>query len=153
TCNYPVLNYEWLASDALSCTLCPDPVFHSDESSDQVLNVLVQVGDHQCTWSQPVLVEVHSRYYLPTAFSPNGDDNNDRFKLVGSNLSRLEDFEARVFDRYGNKVFSSDDPYFEWDGTMKGEPVPVGVYAWSIFFTSPAEVEPVALRGNIMVVR
>ena len=57
--------------------------------------------------------------YIPNAFTPNDDKLNDNFHLSGSYLDNLEDFEIYIYDRWGEVVFHSNDPYFVWDGSYK----------------------------------
>jgi gliding motility-associated-like protein len=66
---------------------------------------------------------------LPTAFTPNGDDNNDILYVRGGPFSYLS---FRVFNEWFEVIFSSGDESEGWDGTHKGENVPVGVYVYAI---------------------
>ena len=63
--------------------------------------------------------------WVPTAFSPNGDGVNDTFAVVGGNFRT---FTMMIYDRWGTRIFSTDDYRTGWDGTWKGKPAPEGVY-------------------------
>lgn len=65
---------------------------------------------------------------FPTAFSPNGDGINDRFGPL--NFCPLVDYELIVFNRWGARVFFSNDLTISWDGTAGGDDLPVGMYVW-----------------------
>ena len=66
--------------------------------------------------------------YVPNAFTPNGDGENDRFTAVGENIEELELF---IFNRWGELIYESH--YMEpWDGRYKGEIVQQDVYVWRI---------------------
>jgi gliding motility-associated-like protein len=65
-------------------------------------------------------------YYLPTAFSPNGDGLNDVLRVKTSDLPQT--FSMLVFNRLGQQVFESHDPNTGWDGTQKGQPSAAGAY-------------------------
>ncbi|RMG93855.1 MAG: hypothetical protein D6706_14815 [Chloroflexi bacterium] len=65
--------------------------------------------------------------YVPNSFSPNGDGNNDEFRVYGRGFKR---YRLMIFDRWGEKVFESYDPDEGWDGTFKGEPLNPGVYVY-----------------------
>jgi gliding motility-associated-like protein len=70
---------------------------------------------------------------LPSAFSPNGDGKNDILRILRPNdLSKLREF--RIYDRWGNQVFYTQDPSEGWDGKYKGEPVDMGVYYYSLIY-------------------
>ena len=63
-------------------------------------------------------------------FSPNGDGINDTWKI--QYLESYPGATIDVFNRYGQKVFSSLGYNKEWDGTFKGNPLPVGTYYYII---------------------
>ena len=68
------------------------------------------------------------RFFLPNAFSPNGDGHNDRFEIKGLFISF---FELRIFNRWGTEVFYSDSPDNAWDGnTSSGGQAQEGVYIY-----------------------
>lgn len=67
--------------------------------------------------------------YLPNAFSPNNDRQNDIFKPVVSGL--LEKFRLTVYNRWGQKIFETADARKGWDGTFKGQPQPTGSFVWT----------------------
>jgi gliding motility-associated-like protein len=88
---------------------------------------------------------------IPTAFSPNGDGINDVFKVVKHlNVKTLNYFE--VYNRWGEKIFSTTNLDQGWDGSFKGEPVPNGSYNWQIQITN-YDKEKISKAGNIDVIR
>jgi len=69
--------------------------------------------------------------YFPNAFTPNGDQVNDRFRPLLACPPEAMTFA--VYDRWGKKVFETDDPKsLGWDGTLDGQPAPADVYAWRV---------------------
>jgi gliding motility-associated-like protein len=68
-------------------------------------------------------------FYIPNAFTPNSDDNNNEFFGLGANI---KDFEMQIFDRWGNKVFSSNKYQDHWDGKMNGKNAQEDVYVYVI---------------------
>ncbi len=70
---------------------------------------------------------------LPTAFTPNGDGLNDEFKVIRA--EGIIDFTMQIYNRWGNPVFSTDNPETGWDGTCNGTVCPPGTYIWKIIFT------------------
>ncbi len=111
-----------------------------------------------CTASSQVLVKVvrENGIYTPTAFSPNGDGNNDIFVLYGgAAVSKVRVF--RIFDRWGNLVheaadFLPNDPAYGWDGHFNGAEMSAAVF---VFY---AEVEFVdglveVIQGDVLLMR
>lgn len=87
-----------------------------------------------CAYQLESAVEVRplKEVYIPTAFSPNGDGLND-FWTVSTYLPRL--FSVEVYNRFGNLVFQSEQPDFQWDGRdAQGNLLPIGSYAYRLSF-------------------
>ncbi|MBL0308686.1 MAG: PKD domain-containing protein [Bacteroidetes bacterium] len=95
--------------------------------------VLVAANQYGCddtfTRINYITIYQNARVFVPNVFSPNGDGANDLF-LVYALGTRYA--EVSVFDRVGEKVYESNDVNEGWDGTYKGKPAPLGVYAYSV---------------------
>ena len=74
--------------------------------------------------------------WMPTAFTPNGDELNDIF-APKYNLDLDFEFKMLVFNKWGEEIFSSSDIKIGWDGTFKGVPCPPDMYTWTISFSAP----------------
>lgn len=95
----------------------------------------------------PVVLE---DVFIPSAFSPNGDNNNDVFYLHGIDPSQT--FEFTVFNRWGQVVFYTTSTSQGWDGKTDNKPNPSDVYAYMITVTNPnGEIE--RKSGNITLMR
>lgn len=79
------------------------------------------------TISHTVIIHEASTVFIPNAFTPNGDGNNDTWGVIATNVKLME---LKVFDRIGEKVFETNDLNKWWDGTFKGKPLPPGVYVY-----------------------
>lgn len=98
--------------------------------------------------------------FIPNAFTPNGDNINDRFEVKhGENCDVLE-FNMKVFDRWGRLIFETNtmEPDYAWDGTADGKEVMQGVYMWAAYakvkaLNSPTEIEEVKKQGTVVVIR
>jgi gliding motility-associated-like protein len=102
------------------------------------------MGDTVCGDNCPV-------YTLPNVFTPNSDRVNDHF--VPFPYRGVKEIDLKVFNRWGQVVFTTNDPDIRWDGTLNnnGEPVPDGVYFYvcKVFFQRLAGTEPVLLKGYV----
>lgn len=119
---------------------------------------VVVVDTNGCSASDEIFVRVKKDrdVFIPSAFSPNGDSNNDRFGIfTGENAIQIKRFS--VFDRWGDIVFDRDnfapnDPSNSWDGTFRGQNVNPGVYIYM------AEIEfidgkVILYKGDVTVVK
>lgn len=88
--------------------------------------------------------------YVPNAFTPNGDGQNDVFRLRTPHGQVLLEF--RIFDRWGAEVYTSTDVLQGWDGTCKGTPQPVGSYVYFIRYKN-IEGEEKLLKGAVHLLR
>ena len=83
-----------------------------------------------------VFVETTLPVYIPSAFSPNGDGENDRFKVyTGPGVEKI--LSVRVFSRWGGQMYEEleIDPLrqnFGWNGQIRGRPASTGVYIYSV---------------------
>lgn len=87
---------------------------------------------------------------VPTAFSPNGDNNNDLFRVTAG--KDIKTFKISVYDRWGNAMFQTSESGFGWDGTYKGKAVNQGIYAYIleiVYKNGSAELK----SGNITLIR
>lgn len=69
-----------------------------------------------------------TRFYVPSAFSPNADGINDRFGILAVDFTSLQ---LQIFNRWGGLVFSSTTETPDWDGRLKGKPAPAGSYVYT----------------------
>lgn len=104
---------------------------------------LVAENEEGCmdTASKTILVQDEFTFFAPTAFTPNGDGDNDYFMVYGNGIDPTV-FSLKVYDRWGSLVFETDayDPdspsEHGWDGTMLGDRMSgdalltIGVYSW-----------------------
>ncbi len=84
-------------------------------------------------------------FYVPNAFSPNGDGFNDNFGPEVTHLPAT--FHMRVFDRWGGLLYETDNPAAQWDGSAKGESLPVGIYLYTV------EVDGELRAGDVALIR
>lgn len=81
-----------------------------------------------CTDSTKKLIQIALLPVLPTAFTPNGDGENDSFIIRGGPFLAAN---FQIYNNWGQLVFQTDDANIGWDGTYNGEEAPIGVYTWT----------------------
>lgn len=84
--------------------------------------------------------------FIPTAFSPNGDNVNDEFEIFTKDFVTMK--SMKVFDRWGGLVFSGDNQD-KWDGSWKGRKMPQGVYTYLIEFLLLPNEDIVIQSGTV----
>ncbi|HXP51776.1 MAG TPA: gliding motility-associated C-terminal domain-containing protein, partial [Bacteroidia bacterium] len=140
-------NYMWTPANGLSCDNCPNPIADPTQSITYYVTVLTDSG---CSITQSITVDVVcGTVFVPEAFSPNGDGQNDHLYVRGDCIKELDFI---VFDRWGNKVFETDDKNIPWDGTSKGQAMNTGSYVYSLSATL-YDGTNIQKKGNVALVR
>jgi gliding motility-associated-like protein len=117
-------SFFWAPGDSsISCVRCASPYVAPLSEERYYLTVYTQ----GCILSDSLLIDVilPDNYYIPNAFTPNGDGINDMFFMYGQSGVWVDGF--KVYDRWGEKIY---DAPFPWDGTYKGQKCEPGVYVY-----------------------
>lgn len=119
--------YNWQPDTLLSCIACQNTVAYA---SDTITYTLTFTDNYGCAATDNINLFVIpvGNVYWPNAFTPTGDGNNDVYLPFGSGVKQIN---WSIFNRWGERVFESDNFYSGWDGNYKGAPLPVGVYVYS----------------------
>jgi gliding motility-associated-like protein len=112
-------NFAWTPSTDLSCLACTDPLVRP--LKDQTYNLVVTdiLGCFTNNFDYKITVKPETFVKLPTSFTPNGDGNNDIIYVEGWGVKQL--LEYKVFNRWGEVIFTSNSMDEGWDGKFKGE--------------------------------
>ena len=145
-------SYTWTPPTGLDNPLAENP--NASPTVTTLYSVLISTAQG-CKVTDTVTVFVTpdicngKNIFVPNAFSPNGDNENDRLAVRGECLSAVH---FQVFDRWGECVFDSTDMNASWDGTYNGQPMNDGVYIWVVdaSFTTGDRVK---LKGNVTLLR
>ncbi len=143
------LNYQWSPSASLNNPFIANPVTILGHDETFTLFVSDDIG---CFDLDTLSLRVLNgpTFYVPTAFTPNGDAVNDVFRPTVVGIKSLQFF--RVFNRYGAMVFETDDLKKGWDGTYKGKKQPIDNYVWSLKGTDRFN-KVKTLKGNVVLIR
>ncbi len=140
--------FSWTPTDGLSAFNVPD-VYASPQK--ETVYTLTVADINGCRNSDSLLVRILDKYVqIPSAFSPNGDGKNDVFRVANLTTERVQEF--RIFNRWGQEVFSSAGNRDGWDGSFKGSPAEMGVYSYLIRIGIPDGRSEI-LRGEVTLVR
>ncbi len=93
------------------------------------------------------------RFMIPNAFSPNGDGRNDTFRLVKEADCNLEDFELKIFNRWGQLIYRTTDPLSGWDGNLNGRQAEMGTYMYHCSFITSFSKEEHRYKGDLQLLR
>lgn len=92
---------------------------------------------------------VSSPPVVPSGFSPNGDGKNDVFLVLGGPFTEME---LRIYNKWGELIFTSTDQLIGWDGTRDGVEQPVGVYVYTVHAVTPDNATHY-LEGDVTLTR
>ncbi|MEM7514503.1 MAG: PKD domain-containing protein, partial [Bacteroidota bacterium] len=143
------VSFVWDMGDGTTYT-SSEPV-HTYDSPGSYTVQLTATGQNGCVdISLPQIIEIlNSGLFTPTAFSPNGDGNNDLYAI---SAGALDSFQIIIYDRWGRKMMESADTEFKWDGTLNGNPAPEGSYVFTIKGTT-LEGKQIERMGSILLIR
>lgn len=131
-----------------------DPVFTFPDTGRHVVQ-LIATHESGCkdTVLQVIDIIPEIRYFLPNAFTPDSDGRNDTFKGTGV-LDGMRNFSFNIWNRYGELLFTANDPEVGWDGqdAKTGKNAPPGVYVYTVQFIGPRG-EFVERKGTLTLLR
>lgn len=149
------LSFQWTGVEGLSGSSGDFQIVQPAHSTTYEVRV---TAANQCTASDQVRVQVVQEVpvFIPNAFSPNGDGQNDAF-FVQADPAYSTIQSMRVFDRTGALVFSreqfqANDPTLGWDGRLRNSDPKIGVYVYQVIILKPNGRE-VMLSGDVMLLR
>ena len=126
--------------------------------TESIVYTLTATTDNGCEASDQLAITVAKErpIFIPNVFTPNGDGDNDLFKVYsGEGVEEIKKF--KIFDRWGALVYEAqnlrnDIEYFGWDGRLKGENMTQGVYVYFLevlYIDGKSEI----IRGDVTLMR
>jgi len=156
TVNEPTANqFNWTPATSLNFTTIPNPVatFTADQVGGTITYVVRATNSFGCYGQDTITVKLFktgTEIFVPSAFTPDGDGRNDVLRPVCVGIRELNYF--RVYNRWGELVFSSSEIGRGWDGTIKGQPQPTANFVYivqGVDYTGKV----IFKKGNVMLIR
>jgi gliding motility-associated-like protein len=147
---------KWQTNSSLKCTTCPSPTVKPTVSTVYTLEVTDSLTGCRVRDAVQVFVKSCASAYMPTAFSPNDDGQNDYFTVYGTGCIRQVK-KMQVFNRWGALVYSKENflPNSDkdgWDGMFNNKALPTDVYAYVVEVELP-EGKTERIWGDVTLVR
>jgi gliding motility-associated-like protein len=123
--------------DSLNNTFTPNPIHIYPNVTEGIYNATLIVQNSDGCWDtvvHPIVIGPEFTFYIPNAFTPNGDNVNDTF--FGQGIGIVE-YDIWIFDRWGNMIFHGDDLGDVWDGRANNgsDVAQQDVYVWKVKLT------------------
>jgi gliding motility-associated-like protein len=142
--------YEWTPPNGLSDANIPDPVIVLDDDMMYLLKVTTTAGCFAYDTLRIRVFKTEPDIFVPSAFTPNGDRLNDVLTPIPVGVSEIEFF--KVYDRWGNLVFSTAQFGKGWDGRIKGKDQPNDTYVWHVRGTAYTG-QVIYKKGTVTIIR
>jgi gliding motility-associated-like protein len=150
-----IINWFWQFGNGFSSNLQNPPLqVYSAAGSDHLYPVqLIVQSDKDCydTAVNFLKVAISCTITVPTAFTPNNDGLNDY--LYPLNAYKASDLEFRIFNKFGQVIFYTNNWTRRWDGTFKGMKQPAGAYVWMLQYTDNDTGKKVFMKGAAVLIR
>ena len=139
---------EWSPAHIVNCDTCTQVLITTLENTEVTIVFTHATG---CVFQTAFAIRISDiGFYIPNAFSPNGDGNNDVWKPFvgpGKTINRCS-----IYDRWGDLVFQSDDPDFAWNGFFNGQLAPTAVYTYVISYREDTQKDQI-ISGDLTLLR
>jgi gliding motility-associated-like protein len=144
------VSYEWIPATGLDDPASPTPMVTINTNVQYLVRITPTEG---CEIVDTLQVRIGiaeiKKVIVPTAFTPNGNNVNDRLRPM-IKLSAIEYF--RIYNRWGNLVFQTNETATGWDGRYKGVLQPSDTYTWILSAVTP-NGEPIKQSGKTLLIR
>jgi gliding motility-associated-like protein len=146
-------SYSWSPSTGLSSTTIPNPIANYTVGSNQIRYRLIARDIANCADTAFLNVRVFQTapsVFVPTAFTPNSDGKNDVIKPILAGIKELKYF--RIFNRWGQLVFETQQDGVGWDGKVNGQTQGTYVFVWTVSAVDYLD-QPYFSKGLVTLIR
>jgi gliding motility-associated-like protein len=145
-------HFKWIFGDGdTAMRYSVDTILHQYQETGTFQACLVAYNEFECSDTACIEVEaiVNPLLDVPNAFTPGRFGQNSIIKVHGFGIASMT---FRIYNRYGQIVFESNNPNDGWDGNFKGNPQPMGVYAYTLE-ASYFDGKKTTRKGDITLIR
>lgn len=147
-----VVSYLWSPADSLSCSNCAVPTGLAMDSKTYTVTV---VSDSGCISRDQVTIAVNAKILMPSAFTPNNDQLNDRYRPIARGIKSIKSFS--IYNREGLIIYQARDFYpgetsFGWDGKYRGQDQSAAAYIYIVEAVSDLG-HPMLSKGSFILIR
>lgn len=141
---------------AVQSSSLQNPIFMipANASGNQIFQLVVATPQG-CTNEVTSVLNVieDAAIYIPNSFSPDGDGFNNSFQVSGKNIAS-EFFELSIYNRWGELIFSSQDPTIGWDGAVADRgTAPTGVYTYHVTYRFTNQEKSQTITGHLNLLK
>lgn len=149
-----IINHSWDFGDGTtSLNKSPSHIYAGPNATTPFVVKYTVIDSFGCQSTAQKTIKVYSSCYLavPNAFTPNGDSKNDF--LYPLNAIKAEKLQFKVYNRWGQLIFQTNNWKHGWDGTYKGLPQASGVYVWFLNFIDRDTKQARQMKGTAALIR
>lgn len=121
------VTYYWDFDNGTNSTETNPTTSYTIDGEAEIMLVAANSSGCTDTTYQTIIIHPEMIFFVPNAFTPDGDGVNEFFAGDGVGI---KDYRLRIFDRWGQIVFESTSQRLAWDGSKNGIPAPNGIYVW-----------------------
>lgn len=143
------VSYQWTFGDGHSSTMVHPNNTYNDPDTYIVTLIATNIIGCKDTISKPIKIALEHYLYVPNAFTPDGNQFNNTFSASTVNIRELN---VRIYDRWGECLYESNELRFIWDGTYNGAVVQDGTYVYKIKYITNDGIEDTVV-GHVVLIK
>jgi gliding motility-associated-like protein len=143
-------SFVWTPSTGLSNSNIANPVARLNDSQEYIVKVITSAGCSATDTINVTVYKIDPGVYVPNAFTPNNDGLNDQFHAIAIGMKSIKYF--RIYNRWGQLLFSTTQSKQGWDGTYNGKPQDAAIYVWVVEGTDYLD-QKITRKGTVVLIR
>ena len=146
-------NYIWTLPNGSSTEFQPAITFESGEGTYSITLYAYTANGCVDSITKTIRYKEEVIFFVPNTFTPDNDEHNNSFGIVIASGIDIYNFSLIIFNRWGEKIWESQDPSAHWNGTYNGKMVQDGMYTWKLDFKETQRDKRHTYTGHINIIR
>jgi gliding motility-associated-like protein len=148
------VSWQWEFGDNLGNSTLQNPTYTYSDTGHftATLQITNQFGCSDTATLVITISDIPSEF-VPNAFSPDGDGDNEIFKPILATPEMVTTYQFQIFNRWGELIFESSNYELGWDGTHKNQECKQDVYVWKLKIKYNGKPEPSEHNGHVTLLR